>query len=463
MSSEALLMVDLADEEEMLIRRLTRSFEINVVSIKPFNPEEINPLINGDEICLVILHADKDQAATIDKIHSIKKALTIPAPLLLIAPEAQLQFMNRFTRAGADDYIVMPLDQDSFAMRFYVLLECGQAILQTHQEKKPGKENEDIRQDKDKKADEDAWQIIMRYIRGGLSFFTPKSQLAIWDKHPISNRFSPVEKIATGGDAVIWLVLDKKTGEEAVAKIPHSPAMNVNALRCAAVLKRLVYHPNIVHLIEVVKENDRFILIQEYVRGVTLGEMLITLPSAQKKEDLFLQLLSVVAYAHSHRIIHRDIKPDNIMVRSDGRLKLLDFGSAKMTAWKEPGNMPQGTLNFMPPEQFEGKTCLASDVWALGIILYLFTVNRLPFYQDNRFFPMDVDLNMNVTAPGKIMPEVPAGLEEVIMSCLEKDIGLRYRDATALRNDLLERLPDFGNGRQIPEYPKKYDHGKENT
>ncbi|MDY0219893.1 MAG: protein kinase [Desulfobacterium sp.] len=451
MTPETILMVDLVDEEEeLLIQRLTRSFEINVVSVKQFKPGNGNPLIHGEEICLVILHSGHDHTATIAKIHSIKKALTIPVPLLLIAPEPQLPFINKFTRAGADDYIITPLDQDSFALRFYVLLECGQAILQTRQEDKDG--NYD-RQDRGKEAGRDAWQIIMKYIREGVSFFTPKSQLAIWDRHPISNRWIPVKKIATGGDAVIWLVQDQKTEKKAVAKIPHSPEMNVNALRSAAVLKRLIYHPNIVHLIEVVKENNRFILIQEYVQGVTLGELLTTLPSPRKKEALFLQLLSVIAYAHDHGIMHRDIKPDNIMVRSDGRLKLLDFGSAKKTAWKEPGNKPQGTLNFMPPEQFEGKACLASDVWALGIILYLFTVNRLPFYQDNSFFPMDVEINIKVTPPGKIMPEVPAQLEQVIMTCLEKDTGSRYRDATALRNDLLGRLPGFGNGQQIPYQP----------
>jgi serine/threonine protein kinase len=140
------------------------------------------------------------------------------------------------------------------------------------------------------------------------------------------------------------------------------------------------------------------------------------------------------------------------MVRADGRLKLLDFGSAKKTAWKEPDTLPQGTLNFMPPEQFEGKTCIASDVWALGIILYLFTVNRLPLLQDNSVYPMDVEMEMNVAFPRDIIPDVPFHLDQVIMTCLAKDPEKRYRDGSTLRNDLLERLPDFGNGRQIPSW-----------
>jgi len=139
------------------------------------------------------------------------------------------------------------------------------------------------------------------------------------------------------------------------------------------------------------------------------------------------------------------------MVRSDGRLKLLDFGSAKEVTWKEPGAPPQGTLNFMPPEQLSGKACLASDVWALGVILYLFTVNRLPLNQDNSFYPMDVEMEMSVVAPRRIRPEVPVQLEQVIMTCLEKDLGKRYKNAVVLREDLIKKLPNFGNGAVIPQ------------
>lgn len=427
-------MLDPTEMEERLIQRLTRSFEIRVVAIKPFDPRNNASLFHGENICMVILHAGPDQTDAIARIHTIKKAMKRPVPLLVLTPDTPSP-LAKFMKAGADDYAVMPLDEDSFAMRFYVLLECGQAILQTHQDNEP---------------DPDAWQTIMGYLQEGLRFFAPKSQLSQRGRRPISHRWIPEKKIAVGGDAEIWLVQDRKTAEKAVAKIPHSPGMNLSALRAAAVLKRLVYHPNIVHLIEVVKENDRFILIQEYVEGMTLSDLLATRPSARKKEALFLQLLSVVTYAHGHGIMHRDIKPDNIMVRMDGRLKLLDFGSAKKTAWKEPYTAPQGTLNFMPPEQFEGKTCLASDVWSLGIILYLLTVNRLPLCQDNSGYPMDVEMTMNVVAPRHIIPDLPVPLEQVIMTCLSKDPQKRYRDGSILRNNLLERLPDFGNGRHIP-------------
>ena len=84
------------------------------------------------------------------------------------------------------------------------------------------------------------------------------------------------------------------------------------------------------------------------------------------KEDYFLQLLSAVSYAHKHKILHRDIKPENIIISKTGQLKLLDFGIAQDLSWQTPRRSSEGTLNFMPPEQFEGNSCIASDVWALG-------------------------------------------------------------------------------------------------
>jgi len=351
---------------------------------------------------------------------------------------------------------VMPLNEESFAMRFYVLLECGQAVLQIgqlNQQNRPhthstlGKKVENNLFHKNSNP----WQLILEYLQEGLSFFSPKSQFTKKIGAPIFNKWELVRKLATGGDGIIWLVRELGKDREAVAKIPHSREMNISSLRAAAVLKRLVYHPNIVHLIEVVKEDEKFILIQEYVEGVTLAQLLSSHISSRQKEALFLQLLSVIAYSHSHKIIHRDIKPENIMVRRDGRLKLLDFGSAKEIAWRDQNNCSCGTLNFMPREQMEGKPCLASDVWALGVTLYLLTVNRLPLYQDNSWYPMDIEIKTIVTPPHKIRSDIPVKLEQIIMKCLEQDPQKRYKNASELRDDLLENLPDFGNGRIIPE------------
>lgn len=489
MVSETLLMVDLAESEEILIKRLIRSFEIRTESVQEINFKDYVDMLHKKEFCLIIIGVTDNLTRTIEKIRTIKKMLSVAVPLLVLVPSKFSPNINRYMKAGADDYIITPLNEESFAMRFYVLLECGQAMLQIREvnntESKSGKSDNSLETQASKdnsdditntpepcdegsrdssfqeesstrqapRKDRSSWHLIVGYLQEGLSFFAPKTQFARKGKRPIFNKWIPVRKLATGGDGVIWLVRELGKEQEAVAKIPHSAQMNINSLRAAAVLKRLVYHPNIVHLIEVVKDNDKFILIQEYVEGLTLPEFISSRAniSSKEKESLFLQLVAVISYSHDHKIIHRDIKPDNIMIRSDGRLKLLDFGSAKEIAWMDRDSSPEGTLSFMPPEQLNGKPCLASDVWALGVILYLFSVNRLPFYHDNSSYPMNLEMDMVAVPPGKIRPDIPFNLEKVIMQCLEPDLEKRYKNASELRDDLLAKVPDFGEGMLIPE------------
>ena len=456
MKSETLLMVDLTKAEEMLIKRLIRSFEVKAKSLKKKRFQDYTRRFHKKDICLIIVHVYQDRTRNIKKIRQIKKLITIPVPLLVLVENNLSSDIHRYVNAGADDYIVMPLNEDSFAMRFYVLLECGQAILQSGEVNQQNQKTPNITMEKKVKNDlfrkkSNHWNLILGYLQEGLSFFSPKSQFTKRIGTPIFNKWELVRKLATGGDGTIWLVRELGKDREAVAKIPHSQEMNINSLRAAAVLKRLVYHPNIVHLIEVVKEDEKFILIQEYVEGVTLTKLLASHISSRQKEAVFLQLLSVIAYSHSHKIMHRDIKPDNIMVKPDGRLKLLDFGSAKEIAWRDQNSCSCGTLNFMPQEQMEGKACLASDVWALGVTLYLLTLNRLPLYQDNSWYPMDIEIKMVILPPHKIRSDIPFKLEQIIMKCLEQDPEKRYKNASELQDDLLEKLPDFGNGRIIPD------------
>ena len=230
-----------------------------------------------------------------------------PVPVLvMLAGDASMHTVA-YAKAGADDYCLLPLHKGRFAVRFFVLLECGQAMVHASVpqdgEITPGS-----------RGDAEVWYRIVEFLREGLSFFSPGYQASGKNTQPILNRWERIENLGAGGDGVVWKVREIDTGRVAVAKIPHNREMNTSAVRAAAILKRLIHHPNVVHLIEVVKDEDRFVLIQEYVEGQTLSHLLESGLSAGKKEDIFLQLLSVTAYAHHHSVMHRDIKPDNIIV-----------------------------------------------------------------------------------------------------------------------------------------------------
>ena len=473
MNSQTVLMINLTEDEEHLINRLTRPFFIQTISTCSKGIDTHQALMEEHPLCLLIIRVDENRYRPVQTIKRLKKALPHPIPLLVLLTKTSASATHHYLNAGADDYIIMPLDQESFAIRFYVLLECGQAMVKTFhsppaplQPPAPKKSQKlsptdaastggvsELKKKESTRKQGAVWQRMAGFLHEGLSFFSPKSQFTRTGKRPILSKWYPLRKIAQGGDGEIWLVREIKNEREAVAKIPHTPMLNISTLRAAAVLKRLVYHPNIIHLIEVVKDHDKYILIQEYVDGMTLPERLKAGMSSGKKENAFLQLLTVTAYAHSHGIMHRDIKPDNIMIKSNGLLKLLDFGSARDISWVYENASAQGTLNFMSPEQLEGAPCLASDVWALGCILYILAVNRLPFCQDNSVYPMDIDLNSEAVPPCNVNPKLSKTLEQVIMGCLEINLEKRYRDASILQKDLLKRLPSFGKGKQIPSYP----------
>jgi serine/threonine protein kinase len=364
-------------------------------------------------------------------------------PFLIFVPDSNKGDIKKYLAAGADDFMVLPLNENRFAISFLILLEMGQAIT------RPLPSQSEISGNRQKSGD-----VIDRMVdsfQEGLSYFAPKSLIKKTRTEKISDRWEQVRRLGLGGFGVVWLVKEIGSGRLAVAKTPHSPQMNIRVLRSAAILKRLVHHPNIVHLLEVVKDNGKFILIQEYVEGPTLKQLLEQNISPLDREAYFLQLVSVISYAHKHKIMHRDIKPENIIINKNGQVKLLDFGIARDLSWEPPDKSSAGTVNFMPPEQFEGKSCIASDVWALGVILYIFATNAVPYFQQNDQYPQDIDITVESRAPRNINPTLDLNLERIIMRCLQKDLEKRYQDATELLEDLRTTLPLFGRGELLPE------------
>jgi hypothetical protein len=428
--SDTILLFDLSPAERDLIQGLISSFEIETVDLSLATIGNFAQHLPEKKICLIVYHIDAYQKKQNYIIRVIRAFVGDQIPFLVLVPPQKADEIEKYLRAGADDYMELPLNENRFSIGFLILLELGQAISRPR--------------------NEGGWQRIINYFQKELSYFSPKSLIQKVRSENISERWRQVKKLGQGGFGVVWLVEEIGTGCLAVAKVPHSPQMNIRILRSAAILKRLIHHPNIVHLVEVVKDAGRLILIQEYVDGPTLQELLEVGISGFDKEICFLQLLSAVSYAHSHKIMHRDIKPENIIINKAGQLKLLDFGIAQDLSWQSPGRSSVGTLNFMPPEQFEGKSCIASDIWALGVILYIFAANAVPYLLQNDNYPEDIELNVEARAPRKTNPNLPVELEKIIMRCLQKDLQKRYKDATELQEALRDACPRFGKGEIIP-------------
>ena len=438
-TEESVLLICLKPEETEHIRGLLSSFEIETESVLicDDDPDILSP---EQDICLAVFRIDKDSRRPDLAIRRLRRYFSHPIPILVLIDPEMLSGIRDYLKAGADDYWVLPLDETAFSVRFYVLLEYGQTMLHAS----PPKIGKTVT------ADESQASFLQRFIarfQDSLRYFSPRIIPKDTDVS-IASRWEKIRLLGAGGFGEVWLV--RRSGKEihAVAKIPHHPRMNISALRSAAILRRMSVHPNVVHLLEVLREEGKVILIQEYVEGQTLQAMLDQGQgiSRLQKEKIFLQLLSVMSYAHEQRIMHRDIKPENMMIQPSGNLKLIDFGIAKDMSRQSISKTVVGSKPFMSPEQIMGRSSLASDVWAMGVVLYILFTDSLPFYAANEKDMMDAILEMPPMRPRELNAAISEPMETVMLKSLEKDQRRRYADAGELRADIMRLVPDFGKG-----------------
>ncbi|MDD2902410.1 MAG: protein kinase [Syntrophales bacterium] len=275
-----------------------------------------------------------------------------------------------------------------------------------------------------------------------------RDYLALLQLTPLlGGRSEKIKKLGQGNFGEVWLVLDTEEigpRRQYVAKIPFDKAANRKFRKEAAICQQLSPHPGVVNLVGTLEDDGKLALIQEYVEGKTLGDMLGSEVPRPLVERIVLQLIEVVAHAHRHRIMHRDIKPNNIIIQPDGVLKLLDFGAAKILKDKDISATVVGSRPFMAPEQIMGESERRSDIWAIGVLMYLLYTGELPFYSEVEKLLIDMILEQEPLPPREENPEIPPALEEIILKCLKKKVEERYPDALALRDDLLRQFPHYG-------------------
>jgi serine/threonine-protein kinase len=200
-------------------------------------------------------------------------------------------------------------------------------------------------------------------------------------------------------------------------------------------------HPNIAALHTALTIDNQLVMLMEFVEGKTLASLLTYGPIPVSNALNYMdQVLSALSYAHQHHVIHRDIKPANMMITHDNTLKLMDFGIARVES--EPANLTQtgttlGSINYMSPEQVRGAAVdERSDIYSLGISLYEMVTGEKPFQGDSNFSIMSAHLQQNPRPPMDLRPELPAGLNEVILTAIAKLPAERFQSADAFRNAL---------------------------
>ena len=266
------------------------------------------------------------------------------------------------------------------------------------------------------------------------------------ENEPLDLRYEKLNRLGIGSFGEVWKVKDvtKDPPEIFVAKIPLNKKFNAKFEKEARILSHLAGHEGIPKVFGIIEVMNKKALVQEFIFGKTLYEVIERDLEEKEVASVVIQLTDVVAHAHELGVVHRDIKPENIMVRPNGTIKLLDFGASKELKEKEMSATVTGSRPYMAPEQIMGKSQRRSDVWAIGVVMYVLYTGMYPFYHEVEKVLMDIILRVPPSPPSKFNEALDHKIERIIMNCLEKKPENRYPNAKALKEDLLASIPDYG-------------------
>lgn len=281
------------------------------------------------------------------------------------------------------------------------------------------------------------------------------------DKKILNNRYEIIRPIGFGGMAEVYLAQDKLLDRSVAIKRLREQFVSDQALleqfrREAKSAARLI-HPNIINIYDVVSEDDEQYIVMEYVDGVTLKEILkkCRLPLKTVLE-IAVQLADGLQHAHSHNIVHCDIKPQNILIDKQMHPKIADFGIAKMVSNQTMvyTSAVMGSVHYISPEQASGeKITASSDVYSLGIVIFEMLTGQVPFEGDTPVAVAIMHTEKQVPPLSQYMETVPEGLQAILDKALAKKTSERYEDAGALLKDLVALKANlFGfSGERYPQ------------
>ncbi len=268
----------------------------------------------------------------------------------------------------------------------------------------------------------------------------------------LGGRYELLEKIGEGGMAVVYKAKCHLLNRYVAVKILRAELVENKEFlarfqresQSAASLS----HPNIVNIYDVGQEDEIHYIVMEYVDGKTLKEYIREKGRLTAEDTVRIgsQICSALHHAHSRNIIHRDIKPQNILLSEDGTVKVADFGIARAVTSATvtmAGADVIGSVHYFSPEQARGgHVDKKSDIYSLGIVLYEMVTGVVPFEGDSAVSVALKHIQEKVTPPGKINPDIPRSIQYIIERAIEKDCSRRYDDADEMRSDLKRALKE---------------------
>lgn len=263
----------------------------------------------------------------------------------------------------------------------------------------------------------------------------------------IADRYEIIGKIGAGGMSDVYKAKDLTLGRFVAIKVLKPEFSEdvgfVTKFRTEAQSAAALQHPNIVNIYDVGSENGLHYIVMEYVEGITLKTYIEKKGQLSFKEavSIAIQVGRGIEAAHNNQIIHRDIKPQNIMISTEGKVKVMDFGIARAASSNTISSDVMGSVHYSSPEQarngfVDGK----SDIYSLGIVMYEMVTGRVPFDGDTTVAVAIQHLQEEMVKPSAYAPNLPISMEKIILKCTQKNPDRRYENMSALLSDLRKAL-----------------------
>lgn len=279
----------------------------------------------------------------------------------------------------------------------------------------------------------------------------------------LSGRYEVLSKIGAGGMADVYkgkdCMLNRYVAIKVLKKEYREDENFVKKFRSEAQAAAGLMNPNIVNVYDVGEDRGLYYMVMELVEGITLKDYIMKKGRLSTREviSIAIQMCTGIAAAHSHSIIHRDIKPQNIMISKDGKVKVTDFGIARAVTSNTTSSSAMGSVHYVSPEQARGGYCdEKSDIYSVGITMYEMITGVVPFDGETTVEVAMKHLQEEMIPPSRKVPNVSRALEDIIIKCTQKSSEKRYADIALLMRDLKRALidpdgdfVDFGNSRAV--------------
>jgi serine/threonine protein kinase len=251
-------------------------------------------------------------------------------------------------------------------------------------------------------------------------------------------KYHIIRSLGSGGFGAVFLAKNTWLNTEVAIKVPHKQSIEMFKLLKEPRLQAALNHPNIVRMIAAEKEKKVFFMVMEYIKGETLEKIL----EREKVLDLvttiyyIVQIAGAVDHAHKNKIVHRDLRPSNIIISEKDELKITDFGTSAWLNTVPYASTRIGSPPYMAPEQFLGKATFRSDIYSIGCIFYELLLGRPPILDPDPFKILEMAKEGKITPPRLKNNRIPKEIDVIIMKCLSKKLEDRYAKASEIVRDL---------------------------